>query len=458
MTRDEFMAQAVASGKSKDEIKRVYDSIEAAGEFSDSSDVSHETTPTKEPGYLQTLAQPLIDTEAKLHARSEDFNTLPLAQKPARFINDLAGGAGDVIHGLAATATNLIPRKAQAAIGDVLEGPAQAAGSAVKAVGEAIPQPVKDLAQGASNAVKGFSEEHPIISEYAKAIPNAALMAVPAAKGLEAGNAEADAIGNSIGGGLQDFAKLGQGKSWKLSGTPEAVASKRDIAAENGIWGKAREGAEQTNDLISQKYADLKQKITDASGQADTQVKPLDLLENARATALENADPLKEDAINAAFDKIEANAQKKFGDAPIDLADAQMYKQKLGEWGDDVFDVTKKGKNITAQGADHQAYATAYNQFKTAIEDVGPPGIKEQNQELSKLLELRKDLRKRTAVQERNNFMPIDEIITGAGAALSGLHGNPLPAMLYGANVATKSPNVAKGLYNLGTFIKGGSQ
>ena len=91
--------------------------------------------PEKEPGYLQNLAQPMIDTEAKLHARSEDFNKLPFIQKPARFVNDLAASTGDVLTGLAGTAVNLIPRKAQAAIGDVLEGPAQAAGGAAKAVG-----------------------------------------------------------------------------------------------------------------------------------------------------------------------------------------------------------------------------------------------------------------------------------------------------------------------------------
>ena len=137
----------------------------------------------------------------------------------------------------------------------------------------------------------------------------------------------------------------------------------------------------------------------------------------------------------------------------IDLADAQMYKQKVGEWADDAFDVTKKGKQTSAQSAEHQAYLSAYDKFKTAIEDVGPPGIKEQNKELSTLLSLRKDLRNRTAVQERNNFLPLDEIVTATGAALSGLHGNPLPAMLYGANVATKSPGVARGVYKLGEML-----
>lgn len=143
--------------------------------------------PAKEPGYLKNVAQPMVNAEVKLHARSNEFNALPLAQKPARFINDLAGGLGDVVTGLAGSVTNLIPQKAQAAIGGAIEKPVQALGRGLGAVGQAAadvtPQPVKNLGSNVAGAVKGFSEQHPILTEYAKAVPNAALLAAPAVRG-----------------------------------------------------------------------------------------------------------------------------------------------------------------------------------------------------------------------------------------------------------------------------------
>jgi hypothetical protein len=149
--------------------------------------------PAKEPGYLQTVAQPMIDAEAKLHARNDAFNALPLGQKPARFVNDLAGGLGDVVTGLAGSAVNLIPQKAQAAIGDVIERPVQALGQGLSS---AIPEPVKQLGSDVASGWQGFEKEHPIAAEYAKAIPNAAMLAVPEAKGLQE-------VGKGAGGGLQ---------------------------------------------------------------------------------------------------------------------------------------------------------------------------------------------------------------------------------------------------------------
>jgi hypothetical protein len=289
----------------------------------------------------------------------------------------------------------------------------------------------------------------------------------------DAASAIPDAIGNaakSAGEGMKDFSKLGQGKSWKLTGKPDEVLAKRNVAAKNDIWGNARDGAEKTNDLISQKYNDLKASINDASGLPSTQVNPGELFSKAESAALKNSDPVKEDAIVSAFQKIKARVAKDYAGidpktatpeevdlalngTKIDLADAQMLKQQIGEWGDDVFDVTKKGKRVTAQSGDHQAYINAYDQFKTAIEDLGPPGIKEKNKELSTLLGLRRDLRNRTAVQERNNFMPLDEVISATGAALSLGHGNPLPAAIYGAQVASKSPSVLRSVYKLGDKI-----
>jgi hypothetical protein len=257
-----------------------------------------------------------------------------------------------------------------------------------------------------------------------------------------------------LGKGMQDVAKLGQGKSWKLTGTPEQVAAKREVAATNNIWGDARKATEQTTELITEKYNILKGKISEASEKSGTTIDPVALLDEAEASAINAAAPEKKKAVKKIFEDIKEDAANRFKGKEIDLADAQIYKQQLGEWGDDAFDVTKKGKAVSAQGADHQAYVNAYDKFKVAIEKKGPEGIKEANQELSKLLDLRKDVRKRVAVEERNKFIPLDEVVTGAAAAFGAAHGNLIPAAMLGVQAASRNPASLKGLYGLGKGLE----
>jgi hypothetical protein len=55
MTKEDFIKQAVASGKPKEEIRKVFDSIDAAGEFDDSE------KPVKQPGLIQRMAKGALD-------------------------------------------------------------------------------------------------------------------------------------------------------------------------------------------------------------------------------------------------------------------------------------------------------------------------------------------------------------------------------------------------------------
>ena len=57
---------------------------------------------------------------------------------------------------------------------------------------------------------------------------------------------------------------------------------------------------------------------------------------------------------------------------------------------------------------------------------------------------------KQILVQSRKNPISFDDYVGGIASVASAAAGNLAPAALAGVNMATKSPNVAKGLYNIG--------
>jgi hypothetical protein len=363
-------------------------------------------------------------------------------------------------------------RPVNEAVGNVVGAvarPAIKAGSWMLSNARKLPQPIKTalklttpgLAYEASKAImpaaaaagqayQGFEKAHPRLAAdigAAGQIAGVAGLGLGAAQLMKAG---APAAGEA----LQGFAKKGRQIAWKPAGTPEQVAGKLDIAAKSDIWGKAKPAAVQTNQIIGQKYKVLKEAIAEKSGEQGAIVDPVALIDQAETKALANASPTSKKSVANAFKEIRDATLEKYGDRKIDLADAQLYKQQLGEWADDAFDVTKKGKAVSAQSGEHQAYIHSYDEFKTSLENLGPPGVKEQNQELSKLLELRRDMRKRASVQERNNFMPLDEVVLAAEAVGSAAAGHIAPALLYGANVASKMGSVGRAAYGTGAMLK----
>jgi len=363
-------------------------------------------------------------------------------------------------------------RPVNEAVGNVVGAvarPAIKAGSWMLSNARKLPQPIKTalklttpgLAYEASKAImpaaaaagqayQGFEKAHPRLAAdigAAGQIAGVAGLGLGAAQLMKAG---APAAGEA----LQGFAKKGRQIAWKPAGTPEQVAGKLDIAAKSDIWGKAKPAAVQTKQIIGQKYKVLKEAIAEKSGEQGAIVDPVALIDQAETKALANASPTSKKSVANAFKEIRDATLEKYGDRKIDLADAQLYKQQLGEWADDAFDVTKKGKAVSAQSGKHQAYIHSYDEFKTSLENLGPPGVKEQNQELSKLLELRRDMRKRASVQERNNFMPLDEVVLAAEAVGSAAAGHIAPALLYGANVASKMGSVGRAAYGTGAMLK----
>jgi len=141
--------------------------------------------------------------------------------------------------------------------------------------------------------------------------------------------------------------------------------------------------------------------------------------------------------------------------ANIDLLTAQRLKQDAGAYGDWI---ELNGKMTADPDANmkSQFYNDLYRELKTEIENRGPAGIKEINKQISELIPLELAARKSAIVrgtkQGRNELIPLKEFI-GMGASLAT--GTVAPLAIVGAQSLSKSPNVARWLYNVGRGLGG---
>ena len=141
MTRDEFMKQAIASGKSKDEIKRVFESIEQSGDFDD--------VPVANQNQVQ---QPqLTQSEPEKYTRQWIEQQIPKRRQEAfdafqAGSNDLLTPAIKMAGDIAGTATGTVSR--------AFEPVTKPIGKALASI---TPEPIK---KGLASAVQFGAEQY----------------------------------------------------------------------------------------------------------------------------------------------------------------------------------------------------------------------------------------------------------------------------------------------------------
>lgn len=95
------------------------------------------------------------------------------------------------------------------------------------------------------------------------------------------------------------------------------------------------------------------------------------------------------------------------------LEEGQIIKRAAGHFGSWTF-----GVPTPEATASQKVYDTFYNEIKTAIEKAAPEGVKEINQEISKLIPVMNALIRRIPVAERNAALSLTDIISLTGTAL----------------------------------------
>jgi len=127
----------------------------------------------------------------------------------------------------------------------------------------------------------------------------------------------------------------------------------------------------------------------------------------------------------------------------VSIPEAQIVKQSAGKLGAWTY-----GKPDPESSATEAVYNSFYRNLKTAIEKNSPDGVKEINQQISKLIPVQNALIRRMPVAERNAALSLTDIISmSAGTihpsafgltlinrfAKSGMAGNLLSKYVSGA-------------------------
>ena len=424
---DDIVSQMAAQNAPQADVQAIVDDFKSKYD----TPVPRET-PVPEPSYLQNVAQPMVDAEAKLHARNDEFNKLPLAQKPARFINDLAGGLGDVVTGLAGSVTNLIPQKAQAAIGGAIEKPVDAIGGGLASVGKgiagAIPEPVKQVGSDVAGAVKGFAEKHPIVTEYAKAMPNAAMLAMPEAKGLqEVGNGAGGGL-QSLGSGLENLGKSTLKGEMKITNPIAREAYGKTIADKKaGIiddlvqfrldspTGNFQKMGEKAQGMASSNFNQADQLIKDASANVETPLNnPVDIARES-IKDIPVAAGFEDQAINTA-NRILTGLQRR-GYDNLMSADKLVEAKKILNADGNVF---KNGPMSTdADNLDRSIRKSMYLALVDKIGEISPEAA-QLNRDGKRLLDISDAASAAASRTSNHSLMGLGALGAGAGGYAHG--------------------------------------
>ena len=121
------------------------------------------------------------------------------------------------------------------------------------------------------------------------------------------------------------------------------------------------------------------------------------------------------------------------------IPEAQVIKRAAGHFG-----AWSYGVPTPEATASQKVYDTFYNELKTAIEKAAPEGVREINQQISKLIPVMNALIRRIPVAERNSALSLTDIITLSAATLE-----PRALSLSLLNLASKSGRVGAALSKL---------
>jgi hypothetical protein len=238
-------------------------------------------------------------------------------------------------------------------------------------------------------------------------------------------------------------------------GTAEARhGAKMENIGKYGLFGSAEKVQQNALGQIRQNAAELKATIAKAAEDPLNNTNMIDILDNVEKRALETTDFGRSKVrkeITAILDDLSDKHGNKIEN--MDLAEAQILKRNAGLEGD-WYESPMGGKLQNNSNVKSKVYNILYDELKTTIENKGGPAIKELNKKLSDLIPLERVAAKRALVASRKNPLSLDDLIGGLTTAATIASGNVLPAVLAGANVISKSPNVARAAYSTGQTLK----
>jgi len=145
--------------------------------------------------------------------------------------------------------------------------------------------------------------------------------------------------------------------------------------------------------------------------------------------------------ITSAIESLKKEAETVGND--LSIPDAQIVKQAAGSFG-----AWQYGRPDPESKASEVVFNAFYNKLKTAIENASPEGVKEINQQLSKLIPVNNALIRRMPVADRNYALSLGDLVTLAASV-----SHPSGLALTGLNLAQKSGAVGNALSKFGPRV-----
>lgn len=295
---------------------------------------------------------------------------------------------------------------------------------------------------------KKYIEENPEVANRLGSVVDVGSLAVPE---LKAGSMLAKGAKKPIGEGLKGLGEKAVSITLKPKERDFNAGFKVENVYKYDLDGPLDKTIKKTQDKITELSTELKSRIQQGADEG-ARVNAFDLIDQTinkvKGEGIKNLN--KNKAINQ-LNALKEEISMTNPDGILDLADAQDFKRSVGAEGS--WYESKWGRQVDPDAnAKQKAYSELYHSIKNDIELKAPEGIKEINKQLSELIPIENTALKRLYVSQRNEMIPLKDMIGLATAAATG----PKGWLLYGANKALNSPVTGSGAYRLGESLLGG--
>lgn len=196
-------------------------------------------------------------------------------------------------------------------------------------------------------------------------------------------------------------------------------------------------------DKTESTLSDLSQQLRDKLASSDASINLNDVYENTVADL--SGGKLRSFGSNTSLERamqqLKGEIDSIAGEGGnISIPDAQVVKQATGRYG-----AWQYGIPDPESTARQTVYNEFYRNLKTSIEKNSPEGVKEINQQMSKLIPVMNAIVRRIPVAERNNALSLQDMITATASIL-----DPRALVGFGMSLAQKSGTVGNILGKVG--------
>ena len=274
----------------------------------------------------------------------------------------------------------------------------------------------------------------------------------------------ASANPSPVGAAIKNAANRMENTSIKIMSKEQKQGANPENFGKYGLFGAPEAVHESAKAQISDAASKLRDVLETASADPVNNVNMSDIMLNVRNKMVSDNSMSKAEkrnllgALKSVGEEIEPpylNEDKM--PVPQNLLEAQLLKRYVGKKGDWLSSPNGGMMIDPAASEKSQVYNSVYDELKNKLENAGGPEVKELNTKMSELIPLERAAGKRVLVASRNHPIDLKTFLGGLATVSSAAAGHYAPAALTVADIASRSPAVAKALYAVSESLDKGA-